>query len=62
MHLTVADVCARLRCDRQKVYRLIHSGHLKAHKSPGRNGAFLFSEEDLQAYLAARVVVAAATP
>jgi excisionase family DNA binding protein len=56
MMLTVADVCERLQCGSAKVYRLVRSGHLRAHKGPGRNGALRVREDDLHAYLVASLV------
>jgi len=60
--LTITDVCDRLNCSPDTVYRLIHSGLLEAHKNPGRNGAMRISETALDAYVAASKVVTPRKP
>jgi hypothetical protein len=48
--LTSPQVALRLSCSVRTVHRLVDSGDLTpAQKLPGPNGAFLFSEDDVEA-------------
>lgn len=50
----VADVAEMLGLSRNKIYRLVYAGELKAVKvSPVRNGPLLITKKSLDAWLAA---------
>jgi len=52
--LSLAEVSARENIPGRTVRYAVEKGHLKAHKLPGRTGAWLIYERDLNRWLAGR--------
>lgn len=52
--LSVAEAAEEIGEPKRTVQWAIQQGHLKAHKMPGRTGAYLINRADLNRWLAKR--------
>ncbi|NLA37077.1 MAG: helix-turn-helix domain-containing protein [Actinobacteria bacterium] len=58
--LSVAEASQQWNVPKRTIQHAIATGGLKAHKMPGRTGAYLIAERDLNKWIAKRVTKASA--